>query len=120
MDLATGGGHAEACSHSSSEDSVALPPREEARDAAFSHEVDNPVLQLSDSEGSEQFSLEAGEVQVDSPLHSPAQEELVDVLTRVATLSIEWPKQDRVEVQPVSRLDGRFFRIAGSATMPEN
>ncbi|XP_067306863.1 chromobox protein homolog 7-like [Pseudorasbora parva] len=80
----------------------ALPPREEARAAASSHEGDNPVLMLSDSEGSDQFSLEAGGVQVNSPLHSPAQEELVDVLTRAVTkLNIDWP-QEEVEVQPVS------------------
>ncbi|MGL5564635.1 MAG: hypothetical protein ACRDC4_02775 [Plesiomonas sp.] len=69
------------------------------------------MLQLSDSEASAGLSIEAGDMQVDDPpFHSPAQDELVDVLTRaVAKLNIDWP-QERVEAQPASKLDGRFFK----------
>lgn len=109
MDLSAGHGTASASSRSSSEDSDALPPRVEARDAAYSREVE-PMLQISGSEESDNLSIEADVVELNQPLHAPAQEELVEVLTRaVAKLRIEWP-QEEPEIQPPSKLDERFYK----------
>ena len=89
MDLSAGHGTDSSSSQSSSEDPDALPPRVEARDAASSREVEAPMLQLSGSEGSDAVSIEAGVMEPHPPLHTPAQEELVEVLTRaVAKLNI--------------------------------
>ncbi|XP_056128064.1 polymeric immunoglobulin receptor-like [Rhinichthys klamathensis goyatoka] len=89
MDLSGGHGTATASSRSSSEDSDVLPPRVETREA------EDPMLQLSGSEESDNSSIEAGDVELDQPLHAPAQEELVEVLTRaVAKLRIDWPQEE--------------------------
>ncbi|CAM4635653.1 unnamed protein product [Leuciscus chuanchicus] len=112
MDLSAGHGTATASSQSSSEDSDVLPPRVEAREAASSREAEDQMLQLSGSEESDDLNIEAGDatLEIQTPAHAPAQEELVEVLTRaVAKLNIDWP-QEEPQIQPPSKLDERFFK----------
>ncbi|XP_067298542.1 sialoadhesin-like [Pseudorasbora parva] len=77
MDLSAGLGTAEVSSLSSSDNSDILPLRAEAREAASSREVEDPVQRLSDFEESVAMSTEAGDVG-QSPPHSPAKEKLVE------------------------------------------
>ncbi len=69
------------------------------------------MFELSDSEELDVLGTEAGEIAENSPLHSPACEELVDVLSRaaVAKLNFNWP-QEKQEVQMKSRLEERFLQ----------
>lgn len=68
------------------------------------------VLQLSSSEELDVLSIDAGYVE-DSPPHSPAYEELVEVITlAVAMLNINWPAK-RQDVHPKRKLDKRFLTV---------
>ncbi len=110
MDLSGGLETAAAHSQSSSGSSDILTPRVEARIAASSAREEDPMFELSDSEELDVLSFEAGEIAGTSPPHSPAFEELVDVLSRaVAKLNINWP-QEKQEVQVKSKLDERFLQ----------
>ncbi len=97
MGLADGsGGHETAAAHSqsSSDSSNVLTPCAEARTAASSTREEDPMFELSDSEELDVLSTEAGDIAESSPLHSPAYEELVEVLYRaVAKLNIQWGKK---------------------------
>ncbi len=46
------------------------------------------MFELSDSEELDVLGTEAGEIAENSPLHSPACEELVDVLSRAAVAEV--------------------------------
>ncbi|XP_067278254.1 uncharacterized protein [Pseudorasbora parva] len=79
----------------------------EARMVVSSPPRESPVLHLSSSEEVDVESIETE----DSPLQSPACEELVEVLTRaVARLNIDWPTE-RYEAgrRRASKLDERFL-----------
>ncbi|CAM4608253.1 unnamed protein product [Leuciscus chuanchicus] len=86
------------------------PAREaEARPAASSAREEDPMLELSGSEGSDNLNIEAGESETPSS-HSPAFEELLEVVTRaVGKLNIEWPP-DKQEATKKSMLDERFLQ----------
>lgn len=62
------------------------------------------MLQLSSSEDLDVVSIDAEDFE-DSPPHTPAYEELMEVMTRaVAKLNIEWPAEKQ-EVQKKILLD---------------
>ncbi|ROL54789.1 hypothetical protein DPX16_23773 [Anabarilius grahami] len=70
----------------------------------------------SSSEELDVVSVTTGETE-DSPLHSPASEELMEVLTRaVAKLNIDWPAEKQ-EQQTKSKLDESFL-LSRSALPP--
>ncbi|KAG1961314.1 hypothetical protein F2P79_005480 [Pimephales promelas] len=96
--------------------SLPLPDGSSASDRAGVRVAVSPVrdeapsLQLSSSEELDVESIDVDTVETgDSPAQSPAQQELMDVLTRaVQKLSIDWPiekKESRVK----SKLDERFL-----------
>lgn len=65
----------------------------EARAAASSAPVEEPMLELSGSEELDILGIEAGKCE-NSPPHSPAFEELLEVVTRaVEKLKIDWPPE---------------------------
>jgi hypothetical protein len=110
MDLSGNPEAAEAPSRDSSGSSDVLEPRAEARPAASSARVEDPMLELSASEEVDVLSIEGGDFGDDSPPRVPAYEELVEVVSRaVAHLKIDWP-QDKQEVQVKSKLDERFLQ----------
>lgn len=65
-----------------------------------------PMFELSDSEKLDILSIEAGEIAESSPLHSPAHEELVEVLTHAAKLNINCPQERQMK----SKLDELFLQ----------
>ena len=81
----------------------------EARAAASSVPREEPMLELSGSEELDILGIEAGECER-SPPHSPAYEELLEVVTRaVAKLNIDWPAEVQ-EATVKSKLDERFLQ----------
>ncbi|ROI78118.1 Deleted in malignant brain tumors 1 protein [Anabarilius grahami] len=70
--------------------------------------IEVPVLNVSSSEELDVKSIDAAESE-DTPFHSPAYEELMEVVTRaVAKLNLEWPAE-REEVCHKSKLDECFL-----------
>jgi hypothetical protein len=109
-DLADENETAAAPSHSSSEDSEAPVHGAEARVAASSAHIQDPMLVLSASEEVDVLSIEVDDREPDSPVHVHAYEELIEVVTRaVARLNISWP-HDVQEAQNKSKLDERFLQ----------
>ncbi len=109
IDLSGGLETAAAHSQSSSDSSDVLTPRAEAHPVASSAREEDPMFEQSDSEELDMLGTEAGEIAESSPLHSPACEERVDVLScAVDKIYINWP-QEKLEVQVKSRLDERFL-----------
>ncbi|CAM4341551.1 unnamed protein product [Leuciscus chuanchicus] len=95
--------HSEASSRSSAQGA-------EARAAASSAPVAGPMLELSGSEELESMSIDAGECENQISIHSPAFEELLEVVTRaVDKLKIDWPSEVQ-EATVKSKLDERFLQ----------
>ncbi|XP_056104257.1 uncharacterized protein si:ch211-79h18.2 [Rhinichthys klamathensis goyatoka] len=81
--------------------------QEGARAAASPSQVEAPMLRLSSSE--ELDVVDMGDYEC-SPAHTPADEELLEVLSRaVAKLNIEWPADDFEVDSRKSLLDERFL-----------
>jgi len=80
----------------------------EARIEVPSIPSEAPVLQLSGSEELEVVCMDPGDVE-NSPLHSPAYEELMEFVTHaVAQLNIDWPAEKQ-EVHQKSKLNECFL-----------
>lgn len=100
---------ASALSQHSETSSNVLTQGSEAYNAASSNLGEDPMLEMSGSEEVDVLSIEAGETE-ESPLQSPAFEELLDVVTKeVANLKIEWPSVKQKAAKK-SKLDECFRR----------